>query len=126
MAPLPSLTVDVCVYNDDTRLRLDNAKVIVKRDTELEEEAVTSITNENGYTTCKLRAGDPYFVEVIREGYFNVSDYFIMPRDVSGVDEYCVGVTRDHTIEIAEEVVADKARNVAFALDAAPILPPPF
>ncbi|MCH2021776.1 MAG: OmpA family protein [Saprospiraceae bacterium] len=111
VAPIPSLTVDVCVYNDDTRLRLDNAKVIVKRDTELKEDAVTSITNENGYTTCKLRAGDPYFVEVIREGYFNVSDYFIMPKDVTGVDEYCVGMTRDHAVEIVEEVVVESRRK---------------
>jgi outer membrane protein OmpA-like peptidoglycan-associated protein len=107
VVPLPALNIDVCVYDDDTRLRLENAKVIIKRDTDLEEEGVPSVTNENGFTLCKLRAGDPYFIEVSREGYFNVSDYFIMPKNVDGLDEYCIGLTRDHSIEIAEEVIAE-------------------
>lgn len=107
VAPLPSMNIDVCIYDDDSRLRLMNAKVIVKRDTELEEPAVESVTNEYGYTTCKLRAGDPYFLEVVREGYFKVSDYFIMPKDVDGLDEYCIGLTRDATVVLEEEVVAN-------------------
>lgn len=106
VAPLPSMNIDVCIYDDDTRLRLNNAKVSVKRDTEREELAVESITNEYGYTTCKLRAGDPYFIEVTIEGYLQLSDYFIMPKDVDGLDEYCIGLTRDGTIAL-EEIVAD-------------------
>lgn len=107
VAPLPGMNIDVCVYDDESRLRLENAKVTVKRDTDLEEPAVASVTGEYGYTVCKLRVGDPYFIEIQREGYFNVSDYFIMPKDVTGLDEYCIGMIRDHSIAIAEEVIAD-------------------
>jgi outer membrane protein OmpA-like peptidoglycan-associated protein len=107
VAPLPSMNIDVCIYDDDSRLRLENAKVSVKRDTEREEPMVESITNEYGYTTCKLRVGDSYFIEVIRAGYFKVSDYFIMPKEVDGLDEYCIGLTRDGTIALEEEMVAE-------------------
>jgi len=108
VAPLPAMSIDVCVYDDDSRLRLQEATVTIKRDTELDEAEVSSVTSEYGYTVCKLRAGDPYFIEVTREGYFNVSDYFIMPKDVDGLDEYCIGMTRDHSIAIAEEVLAEE------------------
>lgn len=111
VAPLPAMSIDVCVYDDDSRLRLEGAKVSVKRDTEMEEEAVTSVTSEYGYTVCKLRAGDPYFIEVSREGYFNVSDYFIMPKDVDGLDEYCIGLTRDQDVVLEEEVVAEERKQ---------------
>lgn len=109
VAPMPSMNIDVCIYDDDTQLRLLNAKVIVKRDAELEERPVESVTNEYGYTTCKLRVGDPYFIEVIREGYFTISDYFIMPKDVDGLEEYCIGLTRDATVALAEESLADNS-----------------
>lgn len=115
VAPLPSMNIDVCIYDDDSRLRLINAKVIVKRDTELEEPAVESVTNEYGYTICKLRAGDPYFLEVIREGYFKVSDYFIMPKEVDGLDEYCIGLTRDATVVLEEEVVANNSSKKLYS-----------
>lgn len=111
VAPLPSMSIDVCIYDDDSRLRLANAKVSVKRDTEREELAVESITNEYGYTNCKLRAGDPYFIEVIREGYLAVSDYFVMLKDVDGLDEYCIGLTRDGTIALEEEDVVVSVDN---------------
>ena len=123
VAPLPAMSIDVCVYDDDSRLRLKDAKVTVKRDTELKEDSVVSITSEYGYTVCKLRAGDPYFIEVSREGYFPVSDYFIMPKDVEGLDEYCIGLTRDHTIAVAEEVVAEavEARKMYSTSDIPPV-----
>jgi len=120
VAPLPSMNIDVCIYDDDSRLRLEQAKVSVKRDTEREELPAESITNEYGYTTCKLRAGDPYFIEVIREGYFTVSDYFIMPKDVDGLDEYCIGLTRDGTIALEEEVVADNPTRKLYSTNDIP------
>lgn len=123
VAPLPSMNIDVCVYDDDSRLRLEDAKVVVQRDTEMDEEGVESNTNEYGYTICKLRAGDSYFIEVVREGYFNVSDYFIMPKDVDGLDEYCIGLTRDHSIVLAEEVLAEEVpvRKIYSTTDIPPV-----
>ncbi len=102
LTPLPSSTVDVCVYDDDTRLRLEQATVVVQRDAELAADSVVSITGEYGYTVCQFRAGDPYFITVKRAGYIGVSDYFIMPKDVDAVDEYCIGLTRDPSLLVAE------------------------
>lgn len=95
VAPLPSLKIDVCVYDDDTRLRLDQAQLTIVRDSELPVDTNTYTTNKYGYTACQFRAGDPYFIEVDCEGYQGVSDYFIMPKNVDGIQEYCIGLTRD-------------------------------
>lgn len=108
VVPMPAMNIDVCVYDDDTRLRLENATVSVRRDANLDTSQQNSVTNENGFTLCKLRLGDPYIIDVQREGYYNTSDYFIMPKNTDGLDEYCIGLTRDHTIEIAEEVVEEE------------------
>lgn len=123
VAPLPKMNVDICIYDDDSRLRLENAKVVVKRDTEREEAPEESITNEYGYTICKLRAGDPYFIEVTREGYFNLSEYFIMPKEVDGLDEYCIGLTRDQEVVLAEEVVENElpVRKIYSTTDIPPV-----
>lgn len=102
VTPLPHTNVDVCVYDDDTRLRLDNAKVVVQRDAELAADSVVSITGEYGYTVCQFRVGDPYFITVNRLGYIGVSDYFIMPKDANALEEYCIGLTRDPALIIAE------------------------
>lgn len=95
--PLPSLTIDICVYDDDTRLRIDQAQLTIIRDSELAVDTNTYATNEYGYTACQFRAGDAYFIDVKREGYSAVSDYFIMPKSVDGIQEYCIGLTRDAT-----------------------------
>lgn len=97
VTPLPSLKIDVCVYDDDTRLRLDQAQLTIVRDSELPVDTNTYTTNKYGYTVCHFRAGDPYFIEVDCEGYEGVSDYFIMPKNVDGIQEYCIGLTRDAT-----------------------------
>ncbi|MFK7798293.1 MAG: OmpA family protein [Aureispira sp.] len=102
VTPLPSITVDVCVYDDDTRLRLDQATVVVQRDAEIAADSLVSITGEYGYTVCQFRAGDPYFITVNRLGYIGVSDYFIMPKDANALDEYCIGLARDPSLIIAE------------------------
>ena len=31
-----------------------------------------------------------------------------MPKDVDGLDEYCIGMTRDHSIGLAEEVIVEE------------------
>lgn len=111
VAPLPTMGIDICVYDDDSRLRLNQAKVTIKRDTEQDVKSVESITNEYGYTNCQLRAGDAYFIEVTREGYIEMSDYFIMPREIDGLDEYCIGLIRDQSIVLEEEVVAEKTET---------------
>ncbi|MGH1334498.1 MAG: OmpA family protein [Aureispira sp.] len=102
VTPLPSTTVDVCVYDDDSRLRLDKATVVVQRDATLAADSVVSVTGEYGYTVCQFRAGDPYFITVNRVGYIGVSDYFIMPKDAAFLDEYCIGLTRDPALIVAE------------------------
>ena len=102
ITPLPSTTVDVCVYDDDTRLRLDNATVIVQRDAEILADSMVSVTGEYGFTVCQFRVGDPYFITVNRAGYIGVSDYFIMPKDAAFLDEYCIGLTQDPALIVAE------------------------
>ncbi|BDS13333.1 OmpA family protein [Aureispira anguillae] len=123
VAPLPTMNIDICVYDDDSRLRLESAKVIIKKDTEKEDKAVENITNEYGYTVCKLRAGDPYFIEVVKEGYIDVSDYFIMPKEVEGLDEYCIGLVRDPSIVLEEEVVVEEppVRKIYSTTDIPPV-----
>lgn len=122
VVPLPKLDIDVCVYDDDTRLRLSDATISLKRDTEFEEDTEFTRTNEFGHTLCKFRAGDAYFITVEKEGFFKMDDYFIMPKDLSGVEEYCIGLTRDHTIEIAEEVILEEnSRKMYTTIDIPPV-----
>lgn len=123
VAPLPSLNIDICVYDDDSRLRLNDAKVSIQRDAKLDTTKTESITNEYGFTVGKLRAGDAYFIEVVREGYFKVSDYFIMPKDVDGLDEYCIGMVRDATVPIEEPLATaeEKARKLYSTTEIPPV-----
>ena len=122
VTPLPSNTVDVCVYDDDTRLRLDNATVVVQRDAEIAADSSVSITGEYGYTVCQFRAGDPYFITVNRLGYIGVSDYFIMPKDANALDEYCIGLSRDPSLIIAETSPDDiEKRKIYNTTDIPPV-----
>jgi outer membrane protein OmpA-like peptidoglycan-associated protein len=122
VTPLPSITVDVCVYDDDTRLRLDKATVVVQRDAEIAADSMVSITGEYGYTVCQFRTGDPYFITVNRLGYIGVSDYFIMPKDANMLDEYCIGLSRDPSLIIAENPPEDiEKRKIYSTTDIPPV-----
>lgn len=105
VTPLPRTTVDVCVYDDDTRLRLNQATVVIQRDAELAADSMVSVTGEYGYTVCQFRMGDPYFITVNRKGYIGVSDYFIMPKDADVLEEYCIGLTRDPALLVRESPI---------------------
>lgn len=124
ITPLPSTNVDICVYDDDTRLRLDQATVVVQRDAEIAADSVVSITGEYGYTVCQFRAGDPYFITINRAGYIGVSDYFIMPKDANAVEEYCIGMTRDPATILAEVPPTEEAlakRKIYSTTDIPPV-----
>lgn len=118
--PLPSQYIDVCVYDDETRLRLESATLTIVRDVEMTVDTSTYTTNEYGFTVCQFRAGDPYFIEVKRQGYAPVSDYFIMPKDIQGIQEYCIGLVRDPNTPFSEDT-PEEVRQYYSTTDIPPV-----
>lgn len=108
--PTPALPIDICVYDDESRERLENAELKVKRVAKQEVPVNSYITNEYGYTSCEMRAGEQYIIDVIRYGYRDMNETFIMPNTVEGLDEFCIGLIRDPRIPV-EEVPAIAATN---------------
>jgi outer membrane protein OmpA-like peptidoglycan-associated protein len=108
--PTPALPIDICVYDDASRERLKNAELKIKRVAKQEVPTNSYVTNEYGYTSCEMRAGEQYIIDVIRYGYRDMDETFIMPNTVEGLDEFCIGLERDPKIPI-EEVPAVVATN---------------
>ncbi len=110
--PTPTLSIDVCVYNDETRERIENAAIKIKRISKQGVPINAYSTNQYGYTSCKMRAGEKYIINVSKYGYTNMKETFIMPNTVEGLDEFCIGLKRDPAIEIVETTALPRFRNI--------------
>lgn len=109
--PTPALPIDICVYSDETRERLQNAEIKIRRVAKIEAPTVSYITNEYGYTSCEMRAGEQYVIDVIRYGYRDMKETFIMPNTVEALDEFCIGLVRDPSIVVEEPPVVAATNN---------------
>jgi len=104
--PTPALPIDLCVYDDESRARIAGAELKVKRVAKKEVPTNNYITNKKGFTSCEMRAGEQYIVTVLKEGYLDVEETFIMPNTVNNLDEYCIGMERDPNAPVEEPPVA--------------------
>ncbi len=109
--PTPALPIDICVYSDETRERLSNAEIKIRRVAKIEAPTVSYVTNEYGYTSCEMRAGEQYVIDVIRYGYRDMKETFIMPNTVDGLDEFCIGLIRNPSIAIQEQPTIAATNN---------------
>lgn len=53
----------------------------------------TNTTNDEGAFSYKMLARETYLLEVEKEGYVTVQEYFTMPTDAS-LEEFCVGIIK--------------------------------